>query len=107
MRTPIDYEEARREYIKRNVVFFGAFLGYVPAFVVFFKVGNWLGFSPLAPVVASTGWFLALIVASAWRTGWRCPRCDKRFYYKWWYAHQFSMKCVHCGLRPLRGYYQK
>jgi DNA-directed RNA polymerase subunit RPC12/RpoP len=28
----------------------------------------------------------------------RCPRCGKRFFMKWYYSNMFARRCLHCGL---------
>jgi len=28
----------------------------------------------------------------------RCPRCNKMFFFKWYWGNGFALKCVHCGL---------
>jgi len=92
-------EQERREYYKRNLVFWGLFLGFIPAAVAAAEVTPVLRLPALFQSVVLT-WFFVTLVAAVWRMSWRCPRCSERFYYKWWYGNSFSTKCVHCGFRP-------
>ncbi|HEU4714985.1 MAG TPA: hypothetical protein VFS76_25720 [Pyrinomonadaceae bacterium] len=101
MKTPINYELAWREFLKRNLVFWGLFVGFVPGMVLISEVGRKYGVSE-AFGFAGFAWMAAVIVAAIWRMSWKCPRCRKRFYYKWWYGNSFALKCVHCGFRPTK-----
>lgn len=29
---------------------------------------------------------------------WKCPRCRKAFFTKWWFSNDFATSCLHCGL---------
>jgi len=54
--------------------------------------------SEIPAVVIALMWMTAFAIAG-WRTTyWRCPRCKKSFFAKW-YINQFARKCVHCGLK--------
>ncbi len=95
-----DKQKSRRDYYLRNVIFWGLLAAYIPG-VVFLgsllhgelgvKAG--LGYVGL-------GWMAGLIIVGFWRIFWPCPRCHRRFYFKWWYGNTFTTKCVHCGFRP-------
>jgi len=89
-----------REYRKRNLVFFGLFIGYMPGLALiggglnrFFGVQKWLGWVALV-------WLVTWMIAGAWRMDWNCPRCHKKFYRKWWMGNAFALRCVHCRFRP-------
>ena len=95
-----DKKLARREYYKRNIVAWGLFFGIIPGvqilsypFVRFLNLPNARQFIGLL-------WFVAVAAALVWHSTWKCPRCRKTFYHKWWYGNDFSTKCLHCGLRP-------
>ena len=100
MRRPFDQKEALREYRKRNFIFWGLFLGLFPAVVFVAPELARLFNSNEAAFTILTVWAIAMVVAGFWRGSYRCPRCRKRFYYKWWYKDAFTTKCVHCRYRP-------
>jgi len=43
-------------------------------------------------------WMAALATTAVHKSYWRCPRCHKPFFQKWWYHNPFADRCVHCGL---------
>ena len=95
-----DKTAARREYYRNNIILWGLFAGFIPGvqilgflFVLIFDLNAipwWIAF----------GWFIAFAVAVIRHSMWKCPRCHKPFYHKWWYRNAFTTKCLHCGLRP-------
>lgn len=96
----ISRKEAHREYRKRNLVFFVLFLGWIPfVSLVAIPLGRQLNSDWLAETM-SVSWFCGVIAAAIWRLNWRCPRCDKKFYTKWWYKNAVAMRCVNCSYKP-------
>jgi hypothetical protein len=92
--------EALYEYRKRNLVFWSLFLGCLPViWFIAIPLGRWLNSESVAQIVA-TGWFLAIVATGIWRLDWKCPRCNKNFYRRWWYKNAFAMRCVNCGYKP-------
>jgi hypothetical protein len=83
---------------RRNLVWF-AFLAYVPfCFLVAFV--SFKLFSTFKPAfVFAFAWMLFYLVAGNLLIRFRCPRCGKPFFAKWWYHNMFAQCCVHCGLR--------
>ena len=93
---------AAREYYKRNIVFWGLFLSYVPL-MIFILIPLVRTFnSRNAAGMLAMFFFAGVGAAAIWRNNWRCPRCGERFYRKWLYTNSFSTKCVHCGFRPAK-----
>ena len=93
-------KEALQEYRKRNLVFVGLLLGWIPAVVyVAVPLGRRMNSDGVAQILTA-GWFMATVAAGIWRLNWQCPRCGKNFYRKWWYKNAFAMRCVNCGYRP-------
>ena len=95
-----DKEKSKQEYYSRNFIFWGMFVGYIPGVALIgsalergFGLKGGFGFAALA-------WMIGWMVVGFWRIYWSCPRCHKRFYFKWWYGNTFTTKCVHCGFRP-------
>ena len=46
--------------------------------------------------------FILMLPATilGWMVGlWKCPRCNKLFFMKWYWSNIFSNKCLHCGLK--------
>jgi Zn ribbon nucleic-acid-binding protein len=93
-------KSTRREYQKRNLIFWGLFLGYVPGVLLIgIPLGRLLNFKEATGLIA-LAWMLSAVIAGIWRVRWKCPRCQKGFYTRWWYYHTFATKCVNCGFRP-------
>ncbi len=93
-------QEALWEYRKRNLVFWSlALSGFFAILYVAVPLGRWLNSEGVAQIL-STAWFLGIVATGIWRLNWKCPRCNKNFYRKWWYQNAFAMRCVHCGYRP-------
>jgi len=88
------WQEYRR---RRNLTLF-AFLGYVPFVFIIAVVAERLFHSTTPGFVVAVGWMIFLAVASIRCENFRCPRCRKRFFAKWWYHNSFARRCVHCGL---------
>lgn len=86
------------EYRKwRNVSLF-VLAGLVPV-VLSVGIASMRLFDTFAPtfVLACVCTIFAVIVGNlCWR--FRCPRCGKAFFAKWWYYNGFTRRCVHCGL---------
>lgn len=95
-----DKLKSQRDYYTRNAVFWGLFAGYIPFTVLtgsllelVFGLKGGIGYAAVA-------WMIVWVIVAFWRIYWPCPRCHKRFYFKWWYGNTFTTKCVHCGFRP-------
>ena len=95
-----DIKLARRDYYTNNFILWGLFIGFIPGIQIvnylFVHVFNW----PVGRSYIGLSWFIAVAVAMIRHSTWKCPRCRKPFYHKWWYRNDFSTKCLHCGLRP-------
>ena len=94
-----DKTAARREFQKRNYLFFGLFLGTLVVFPILSYVSRLLGLGS-AVVFIIVAWMIAWAAVGIWRICWRCPRCHKYFFQKWWHGSALTMRCLHCGLRP-------
>jgi len=95
----INKRESLIEYRKRNLVFWGLFVLWIPyGVLVVGPLGRYFNSEVLAGTLV-TLWFIAIFVAGIWRLNWICPRCNKKFYTKWWYKNTFAMRCVYCGYR--------
>lgn len=82
---------------RRNLALF-AFLGYVPFVFVIALVAERLFHSLTPGRVVALGWMIFFVVAGIRYESFRCPRCRKLFFAKWWYHNSFARQCVHCGL---------
>ena len=87
-----------KEYRKRRNLVLFAFLGYTPIVFVIGVVTIRLFHTSIPFHVAAFSWMIFYAVASLRCTSFRCPRCGKWFFAKWWYHNGFARKCVHCGL---------
>ena len=82
---------------RRNLALF-AFLGYVP-FVFLISLLTLRLFHSLIPgFIVALGWMVFFAVTGIRFNTFRCPRCQKLFFAKWWYHNSFACRCVHCGL---------
>lgn len=88
------WQEYRR---RRNLALF-AVLGYVPLVIVFAMASERLFHSTTPFFVVAIGWAIFFVVAGIRCETFRCPRCGKWFFAKWWYHNAFARRCVHCGL---------
>jgi hypothetical protein len=88
------WQEYRR---RRNLARF-AYSGGAPFVFVVGLVGERL-FHSMAPAsVVAVGWMIFIGATSIRWQGFRCPRCRKWFFGKWWYYNSFARRCVHCRL---------
>ena len=88
------WEEYRR---RRNLAVF-AFLGYVPLVFVIAVAAEHLFQSSTPGFVVGFGWMAFFLVTSIRCQSFKCPRCRKWSFAKWWYHNSLARKCVHCGL---------
>ena len=99
----LSYQEAWRNYRRRRNLFGAIPLTYVPGVAV---TGVPLSrvFQTEVPVfVIATLWLLAFAVFAGYLQLWKCPRCRKAFFLKWWCRDPFAEECVHCGLPKWAG----
>ena len=94
-----DKTAARREFQKRNYVFFGFFFSGVLGIPILISLFRLIGIEGALGFII-VPWMIAWLTVVIWRTCWRCPRCHKYFFQKWWHNNALSMHCLHCGLRP-------
>ena len=87
-----------QEYRKRRKLALFAFLGYMPVVFVIALVSIRLFHTTIPAFVAALSWMVFYAVASMRCSSFRCPRCQKWFFAKWWYHNGFARRCVHCGL---------
>jgi len=104
MRDNADYSAAWRDLRRRRRFVWIACLGYVPGVaILIFIVGAPLSYLTGIKLdyfvfgIAGT-WMVAVMSTSVWAGTFRCPRCHRWFFAKWWYSNSFARKCVHCGL---------
>ena len=91
--TSIEIEGAKRILRRRNIGLLLMLL-YVPSVGAIHKI---TGSDQLFGLTAVL--FMIAIFASLLSVAFvKCPRCNKMFFYKWYWANGFALKCVHCGL---------
>lgn len=92
------------EYRKRNTLFWLVFLGFMPGVLLIgIPLSRLLNVDNVAGLVAII-WMVAFVITGNYRAFWRCPRCRKPFFHKWWYHNFFARKCVHCKLPKYAGF---
>jgi hypothetical protein len=55
--------------------------------------------SETAALVVLGSWMAFYGVAGVRFQMFRCPRCGRRFCFKWWFHDLLARQCLHCGLR--------
>ena len=93
-----EYTEAWREYRKRRNLVLFAFLGYMPIVGLFGFLTIQVFKTTTPAYVAAFSWMAFYAVAGIRFQAFKCPRCDRWFFAKWWYRNTFAQQCVHCGL---------
>jgi hypothetical protein len=89
------WQEYRR---RRNLALF-AFLGYTPVCFVIALVTIRLFHTTIPAFVAALSWMAFYAVACIRFQSFKCPRCSKWFFFRWWPPPiSFGRRCVHCGL---------
>ena len=92
------YEDNWIDYRKRRRLFWIVFLTYVPgASFIGILLEKTIG-SEYPIYIVAILWMLAFAITGLRLTYWKCPRCNKHFFAKWWGVNQFARKCLHCGL---------
>jgi ribosomal protein S27AE len=97
---PVIDDESRRDYRRRNLIFWGLFLSFIPATLLIDATLGRLINPTWAAELITTAWFAGVIATGIWRLNFECPRCGKKFYTKHWFRQPFTTKCVHCHFRP-------
>jgi len=95
----MSYEKERYEYRKRNFLFWTVFLTFIPAGIIAAQLARLVDVPEIFGLVI-IAWMAAFVITGIFRTMWRCPRCHKPFFRKWWYHNSFTTKCLHCRFRP-------
>jgi hypothetical protein len=98
MTSDLSYAEKWDDYRRRKRLCWVLFLTYVPGR---FAIGLALGrlFSSELPLGIVAGmWMLALLIAGNSAIAWRCPRCGKPFFRRWWRYNSLARECLHCKL---------
>ena len=93
-----DYTESWQEYRKRRKLLLFAFLAYMPVVALIGFVTTWLFKSTTPVFVAAFSWMAFYLVAGIRFQRFKCPRCGKWLFAKWWYHNMFARRCVHCAL---------
>ncbi|MCA1594036.1 MAG: hypothetical protein LC754_15565 [Acidobacteria bacterium] len=92
------YRAQWAEYRKRSIIVWSVFLTYIPgAIIIGGSLYRLTGSDSFIPMTAFA-WMAAFAITNFYRMNWKCPRCGKAFFQKWWYGNNFARKCVHCGL---------
>jgi hypothetical protein len=86
------------EYRKTRNLFWLVFLTYLPGVAIIGIPLARLSRSRIVFFVTLGLWWLAFMATGLSLSFWKCPRCRKRFFSKWWYHNSFARKCVHCKL---------
>jgi len=98
------YTEQWLEYRKRNKLFWLVFLTYAPGVAwIGVPLSRLLRYEYVISFVAVI-WMVAVMITASYRSFWKCPRCHKSFFHKWWYYNFFAGKCVNCKLPKYAGF---
>src|SRR3982074_3300647 len=94
MAQPDPWDEYRK---RRNIALF-ALIAYVPV-VCGLGLLSMHFLSTFTPAfVLAFAWMAFSVIAGNVALRFRCPRCGKWFFAKWWYHNTLARRCVHCGL---------
>jgi hypothetical protein len=93
-----DYAELWQEYRRRRNLLLFAFVGYIPAVALTEILTTWMFKTATPPFVVAFSWMAFYAVAGIRLQRFKCPRCSRLFFAKWWYHNMFARGCVHCGL---------
>ena len=94
-----NYAAAWEEYRRRRRLFWIVFAAYIPTgLIVVPLLAKVLPRTVQPGLVFFSIWGIIFIVTSIRVEFWRCPRCHKHFFRKWWGGLPFVHNCVHCGL---------
>jgi hypothetical protein len=93
-----DFTDPWEEYRRRRnwAVLAGA--GYVPVVLLAVREAERSPQTVPLCIVVGGGWLAFLIVTGTRCEYFKCPRCGKPFFAKWWYHNAFARRCLHCGL---------
>jgi Zn ribbon nucleic-acid-binding protein len=95
----IDSIDPWQEYRKRRNLVLFAFLGYMPVVFLIGVVAIRLFHTTTPFYVTAFGWMAFYAVAGFRFQTFKCPRCRKWFFIRWWPPpNLFVQRCVHCGL---------
>jgi hypothetical protein len=88
-----------QEYRKRRNLALFAFLGYTPVVFVIAMVTIRLFHTTIPAFVAAFSWMAFYAFTGVRFQTFRCPRCHKWFFIRWWPPPSpLARRCVHCGL---------
>src|SRR5438105_1203841 len=83
---------------QRDILFWTVCLTFIPAGAV---IGGTLArpfHSDFVIEIVAITWMVAFAATHLYRTSWKCPRCHKPFFRRFWHQNIFAEKCVHCRL---------
>ena len=98
------YQQQWRDYKVRRIMFWFAFLTYIPGIIVIsvlltllLRPDQAIGLVVIG--VVAFVWTVAVAVTGVYQTRWKCPRCHQPFQ-KWRYYNPTAIawQCEHCGL---------
>jgi hypothetical protein len=92
-----DYTESWRDYRRRRDLLLFAFVAYMPVVALFGFLTIRVFKTTTPTFVAAACWMVFYAVAGIGFQAFKCPRCGRRFFCKWWY-NMVARRCVHCGL---------
>ena len=92
------------EYRRRNILFWTVWLTYIPGVLLIGVPLSRMFHSNNVVFVVAVIWMVAFVITGNYRSFWKCPRCHKPFFHKWWYHNTFARKCVHCKLPKYAGF---
>jgi hypothetical protein len=95
-----DYQSAWDDYRRRRRWFLAALLGgffFVAILAqlihkVYPAAASWV-----MPILGPA-WFIAFLVVSIRLSSFRCPRCGRPFFHRWYISNPLVGECMHCRL---------
>src|SRR5438128_2485026 len=93
-----EYAAAWLDYKNRVRWFFGVWLGGFVIIACVVVVLDRLSLATVAFWILGPAWMISFVVVSVRLQSFKCPRCKRWFFAKWWYRNPLARKCVHCKL---------
>jgi len=86
-----------RSLQQREWLVFLLWLGYIPGVLILGYPLSRVFDSETPFIIVGLTWMGAFAIAGIALSSFRCPRCGKPYFRKWWFNNPLARKCVHCA----------
>ena len=92
------YEKDWEHYRRRRNLFWIVWATYLPGVALIgLALKSVLG-SDIPIYVVAGAWMIAFLICGNRMAAWKCPRCQRSFFMRFWAYNPLAAKCSHCGL---------